>query len=117
MILPSFLFQIFQGHPGNLPAFRPAYGLHRIAEPVAASGLHLDKDQGSLLFGNYIDLAETGPIVPIDDPVTILRQMPAGYLLTMPSEAEVVQLLRPLFGGSPEPVYNFAYVFHRGHIP
>jgi hypothetical protein len=63
-----------------------------MAALMAAPGLDLDKDQGSLLLGDDIDLPQLGPIISGNKPIALPGKILAGKRLPLLPDGDVSRL-------------------------
>ena len=68
----------------------------RRAEGVARPGLHLNEHHVAVMQGDQVDLAASGAVVPLQDPVSLFHQEPRGPVLAFPAEQLFKQAQRVL---------------------
>lgn len=89
---PARLGKVVQGGLGNLPALGGSHRLKRMAALMTSPGFHLDKNQGSLLFGNDIDLPLLGTIIPRKHAIAQPGKILAGKGLPLLPEGDGARL-------------------------
>lgn len=59
---------------------------------MAAPGLNLNKNQGSLFLGYNIDLSQPGSIIPGNNPITMSGKIPTGKCFSLLTEGNLANI-------------------------
>ena len=90
--------QVVLGHPGDLLLFSAGDSGGRGVEQGGAAGFHLGKNQGLMVSGDNVDLAELAAIVSVQNGIAAVDEKVDGQLFALGSEvsAPIRQILLPL---------------------